>query len=81
MQIESKVTLDHLYGDQLDDQSTDDRLPVHIILGANEYAQFRTRVPLRVGRRGETVAEYTRFGWTIMTLGVETVCVRWFFSC
>ena len=49
----------------------EDHLPVHIILGANEYAQIRTRVPLRVGRRGEPVAELTRFGWAIMAPGVE----------
>ena len=61
----------HLYGVQLDDQSMEDHLPVHIILGANEYAQIRTRVPLRVGRRGEPVAELTRFGWAIMAPGVE----------
>ena len=30
-------TMSYLYGVQLDDQCTDDRLPVHIILGANEY--------------------------------------------
>lgn len=62
----------HLYDVQLDDQSTDDRLPVHINLGANEYAQIHTRAPLRVGRRGEPVAEYTCFGWAIMAPGVET---------
>ena len=50
----------------------EDHLPVHIVLGANEYAQIRTRVPLRVGRRGEPVAELTWFGWAITAPGVES---------
>ena len=62
----------HLHGVQLDDQSAEEHLPVHIILGANEYAQIRTRTPLRVGRRGVPVAELTQFGWSVMAPGVET---------
>lgn len=56
----------HLIGVELEDQSSDRRLPVHIILGTNEYAQIRTRTQPRVGRRGEPVAEFTRFGWALM---------------
>ena len=47
----------HLIGVQLEDQSLDKCLPVHIILGVNEYAQIRTRTQPRVGRRGEPMAE------------------------
>ena len=61
----------HLIGVELEDQSLDRRLPVHIILGANEYAQIRTRTQPRVGRRGEPVAELTRFGWALMAPGKE----------
>ena len=61
----------HLYGVEIEDQSLEERLPVHIILGANEYAQIRTRTPPRVGRRGEPVAEFTRFGWALMAPGIE----------
>ena len=43
----------HLCDVQLEDQSMEDHLPVHIILGANEYMQIRTRAPLHVGCRGE----------------------------
>ena len=37
----------HLYGVEIEDQSLEERLPVHIILGANKYAQIRTRTPPR----------------------------------
>ena len=62
----------HLYGIELDDQSQDELLPVHMILGANEYAQIRTRTQPREGHRGEPVAEFTRFGWALMAPGIET---------
>ena len=56
----------HLNGVRMDGDDTKDRLPVHIILGANDFAKIRTGEHLRVGRRGDPVAEFTRFGWTIM---------------
>ncbi len=61
----------HLIGVELEDQSSDRRLPVHIILGANEYAQILKHTQRRVGRHGGPVAEFTRFGWALMTLGIE----------
>ena len=47
-------------------------LPVHVILGASDYARIKTRESQRTGAMGEPVAEYTRFGWTIMSPGTET---------
>ena len=46
-------------------------LPVHLILGTNEYAKIKTGARPRVGRSGEPVAEYTKFGWTILSPGTE----------
>ena len=46
-------------------------LPVHLILGTNEYAKIKTGARPRVGRSGEPVAEYTKFGWTILSSGTE----------
>ena len=60
----------HLIGVELEDQSLDRRLPVHIIIGANEYAQIRTRPQPRVGGRGEPVAEFTHFGWALIAPGI-----------
>ena len=59
----------HLRGVTIDDMTDDRKLPVHLIIGANEYAKNRTQTQARVGRHGEPVAELTRFGWAIMAPG------------
>ena len=64
----------HLQGVHMDDDDDDDDkdlLPVHILLGANDYAKIRTSENLRVGRIGEPVAEHTKFGWSIMSPGAD----------
>ena len=55
----------------MDDVGTKDMLPVHIIVGANDYAIIRTSENLRVGQTGEPVAEHTRFGWSLMSPGED----------
>ena len=49
----------HLKGVRMDDDDEKERLPVHIILGANDFAKIRTGERLRVGHRGDPVAELT----------------------
>ena len=61
----------HLNGVRMDDDDEKERLPVHIILGANDFVKICTRERLRVGRCGNPVAEFTRFGWTIMSPGAD----------
>ena len=61
----------HLKGVEMDDKDERAQLPVHLILGANDFAKIRTSVPMRVGRRGQPVAEFTRFGWALMSPGSE----------
>ena len=61
----------HLKGVRMDDDDEKERLPVHIILGANDFAKIGTGERLRVGRRGDPVAEFARFGWTIMSPGAD----------
>ena len=61
----------HLRGDEMDHDDQKDLLPIHLILGANDFAKIRTRESLRVGRSGEPVAEHTKFGWSIMSPGAE----------
>ena len=63
----------HLAGVKMEDHDTKDKLPVHLILGASEYAKLKTDQPPRVGQTGEPVAELTKFGWTIMSPGKESV--------
>ena len=53
------------------DDSEKPMLPIHLILGTNEYAKIKTGTRPRIGRPGEPVAEYTRLGWTIMSPGKE----------
>ena len=47
----------HLQGISMDDDDTKSELPVHLILGASEYAQIKTETKPRVGQTGEPVAE------------------------
>ena len=62
----------HLKGVTMEDTDTKSLLPVHVILGASDYAKMKTRESQRIGAIGEPVAEYTLFGWTIMSPGTET---------
>ena len=59
----------HLQRVSMNDDDTKPELPVHVILGASEYAQIKTKTKPRVGHPGEPVAEQTRFGWTMMSPG------------
>lgn len=68
-------TNEHMQGVTMDDHDTKDKLPVHIILGASEFAKLKTEKPPRVGLPGQPVAELTRYGWTIMSHGKEPVDV------
>ena len=71
----------HLNGVRMDDDDEKERLPVHIILGANDFAKIRTGERLRVGRRGDPVAEFTRFGWTIMSPAADRGVVTCLSRC
>ena len=56
---------------ELRDCDTKPRLPVHIILGAGEYAQVKTETPPHIGKDGKPVAELTKLGWFVMSTGQE----------
>ena len=57
----------HLKGVRMDDVDEKAKLPVHLILGTNEFAKIRTGERLRVGRRRDPITEYIWFGWIIMS--------------
>ena len=61
----------HLSGVVMNDLDTKSRLPVHIILGAGEYAKLKTESAPKIGEPGLPVAELTKFGWIIMSPGKE----------
>lgn len=62
----------HLRGVRMEDTDTKSQLPVHVILGASDYAKIKTQEAQRTRAIGEPVAEFTRFGWAIMSPGSET---------
>ena len=64
----------------MEDIDTKALLPVHVILGASDYAKIKTRESQRTGAIGEPVAEYTLFGWTIMSPGTETDLEKMFLA-
>ena len=59
----------HLQGIKMDDDDLKENLPVHVILGASEYALIKTQTPARVGEMGQPIAEKTKLGWVIMSPG------------
>ena len=62
------------------DTDQKDDLPVHIIIGASKYTKIKTRTKARVGKTGEPIAEYTKFGWTIISPGEEIEVKKIFFA-
>ena len=56
----------------MEDTDLKKMLPVHDILRVSDYARIKTRESQRTGAMGEPVAEYTCFGWTIISPGTET---------
>ena len=44
----------------MENSDTEARLPVHVIIGANDFAKIRTSDRLRIGRKGDPAAERTR---------------------
>ena len=59
----------HLKGIEMEDKDSKDIMPVHLILGASDYAKIKTETAPRVGALGEPVGEKTKLGWTIMSPG------------
>ena len=52
----------NLKGVVIDNTDTKPELPIHVILGASEYAKLKTKSAPRVGNPGEPVAQLTSFG-------------------
>ncbi|XP_065058645.1 uncharacterized protein LOC135686359 [Rhopilema esculentum] len=70
----------HLKGVYMEERSDKEALPIHLIIGASDYAKIKTPTKPRVGKPGEPVAELTGFGWTIMSPGYEIESNNMFFA-
>ena len=71
---------EHLIGVTMDDTDEKEELPIHLILGASEYAKIKTPSQPRVGQTGEPVGEFTKFGWTIMSPGTDDDFTKMLFT-
>ena len=70
----------HLEGIEMEDRESKDILPVHLTLGASDYAKIKTETAPRVGALGEPIGEKTKLGWTIMSPGKEVDLSPMFFT-
>ena len=61
----------HLKGIEMEDKDSKNIMPVHLILGASDYAKIKTETAPRVGALGEPIGEKTKLGWTTMSPGKE----------
>ena len=61
----------HLRNVIIDDCDTNDRLPIHLVLGNGEYARIKTSTKPVIGGDNEPVAEKTKLGWFIMSPGID----------
>ena len=50
-------TYTHLQGVKMEDSDNKEFLPVHVIFGASEYVNIKTKKDAKVGQKGEPVAE------------------------
>ena len=55
----------------MNDNDTEPELPIHMILGASDYAKIKVPEMKRAGSPGEKVTELTRFELVIMSPGTE----------
>ena len=56
-----------LKGVYMEEKSEKEALPIHLIIGASDYAKIKTTTKPKVGKPGEPVAELTGFRWTILS--------------
>lgn len=61
----------HLQGVEITDHDIKEQLPVHVVLGSEEYARIKTDARPQIGREGEPLGEKTKLGWFIMSPGTE----------
>ena len=61
----------HLSGITMDGKDEKAELPIHVIIGTNQYPKIKTKTSARIGNQGEPIAELTKFGWIFMSPWTE----------
>ena len=46
----------HLSGITMDNKDKKAELPIHVIIGTNQYPKIKTKTPARIGNQGEPTA-------------------------
>ena len=62
-------TYTHLQGVHMKNSYNKGFLPVHVTLGAPEYANIETKKNIKYEQKGEPVAQFNTFGWVIIAGG------------
>ena len=70
----------HLKDIKINDHDKKLELPVHVILGVNDYTRIKTQEKPRVGLPGEPLAELTKLGWVILSPGKENASTNVLFT-
>ena len=55
------------------ESSKKSELPVHVILGVNDYTRTKTQERARVGILSKPIAEQIKLGWVILLSGKENI--------
>ena len=77
---ELQNTYPHLRDRTLNDYNSKCQLPIHVVLGVNEYTKIKTPERARIGLLGEPIAELTKLGWYIISPGKENDIANVLFS-
>ena len=77
---ELQNTYPHLRDITLNDYNSKSQLPIHVVLGVNEYTKIKTPERARIGLPGEPIAELTKLGWYIISPGKENDIANILFS-
>ena len=67
--LELQNKYQHLKDLEINDRDPKVVLPVHIILGVNDYTKIEMQERPRIGLEGEPVAELTKLGWVVVSPG------------
>ena len=58
----------HLKGVHVNDNDTKASLPVHLVLGSEEYTRIKTETRPNIGQENDPIAEMTMFGWFLIVV-------------